>query len=123
MKRRIVMTLLLLADEGDPVLFNPYGVIAVDPGKNAEINAELAMAYIAWLVSVPTQELIDEEVARILMEAEQRAEQVLREHRGELETITRALMEEEELNEEQLTEKGIPYETGVAGYKEIAWRR
>ncbi|MGB7345229.1 MAG: ATP-dependent zinc metalloprotease FtsH [Pirellulaceae bacterium] len=51
-----------------------------------------------------TQELIDEEVGRILMEADQKAEQLLREHRGELETITRALMEAEELGEQQLTE-------------------
>ncbi|MCC9640967.1 ATP-dependent zinc metalloprotease FtsH [Rhodopirellula sp. JC740] len=51
-----------------------------------------------------TQELIDEEVARILMEADQKAEQLLREHRGQLETITRALLDREELSEMELTE-------------------
>ena len=51
---------LVIVVEGDPVLFNPYGVIAVDPSKNEEINAELATAFIDWLVSVPTQELIGE---------------------------------------------------------------
>ncbi len=51
-----------------------------------------------------TQELIDEEVARILLEADQKAEQLLREHRGELEKITRALLEREELSESELTE-------------------
>jgi cell division protease FtsH len=51
-----------------------------------------------------TQELVDEEVARILMEADQKAEQLLREHRAELETITRALLESEELGEAELTE-------------------
>jgi len=51
---------LVIVAEGDPVLFNPYGVIAVDPGKNEEINAELATAYIDWLISVPTQEMIGE---------------------------------------------------------------
>ncbi|MCO8121081.1 ATP-dependent zinc metalloprotease FtsH [Stieleria sp. TO1_6] len=51
-----------------------------------------------------TQELIDEEVSRILMEADQRAEQLLREHREDLEKITRSLMEEEELDEQQLTD-------------------
>ncbi len=51
-----------------------------------------------------TQELIDEEVSRILMEADQRAEQLLREHREDLEKITRALMEEEELDEQQITD-------------------
>ncbi len=51
-----------------------------------------------------TQELIDEEVARILLEADQKAEQLLREHRGELESITRALLEREELSEVELTD-------------------
>lgn len=51
-----------------------------------------------------TQELIDEEVARILHEADQRAEQLLREHRGELESVTRSLLEHEELGEAELTE-------------------
>jgi cell division protease FtsH len=51
-----------------------------------------------------TQELIDEEVSRILMEADQRAEQLLREHRSDLEKVTRSLMEEEELDEQQITE-------------------
>lgn len=51
-----------------------------------------------------TQELIDEEVARILMEADARAEQLLREHRADLEKISRALMEEEELDEQQITD-------------------
>lgn len=51
-----------------------------------------------------TQELIDEEVARILLEADQKAEQLLREHRGQLESITRALLEREELSEVELTE-------------------
>ena len=44
--------------EGDPVLFNPYGVIAINPDKGAHIQADLANAFIDWLVSVPTQEMI-----------------------------------------------------------------
>ena len=51
-----------------------------------------------------TQELIDEEVARILHEADQRAEQLLREHRADLEKVTRALLEHEELGESELTD-------------------
>ncbi|HZD11668.1 MAG TPA: substrate-binding domain-containing protein [Candidatus Binatia bacterium] len=46
--------------EGDPILFNPYGVIAVNPDKNAEINNAGANAFIDWIISVPTQELIGE---------------------------------------------------------------
>jgi len=51
-----------------------------------------------------TQELIDEEVARILLEADQKAEQLLRERRTELEKITRSLLEKEELSEAEIAE-------------------
>lgn len=44
--------------EGDPVLFNPYGVIAVNPAKGSQIHYDLANQFIDWLISVPTQELI-----------------------------------------------------------------
>lgn len=44
--------------EGDPILFNPYGVIAVNPDKNPEINNDLANQFIDWLISLETQELI-----------------------------------------------------------------
>jgi tungstate transport system substrate-binding protein len=44
--------------EGDPILFNPYGVIAVNPDKGAHIKADLANDFIDWLISVPTQEKI-----------------------------------------------------------------
>jgi tungstate transport system substrate-binding protein len=46
--------------EGDPVLFNPYGVIVVNPDKGPQIKAELANIFIDWLISVPTQEKISE---------------------------------------------------------------
>ena len=49
---------LLVLVEGDPLLFNPYGVIAVNPEKGAHIQADLANAFVDWLVSVPTQEKI-----------------------------------------------------------------
>jgi len=49
---------LVILVEGDPVLFNPYGVIAVNPAKNSRINAELCNQFIDWLISVPTQEKI-----------------------------------------------------------------
>ena len=44
--------------EGDPILFNPYGVIAVNPDKGPQIKNDLANTFIDWLISVPTQELI-----------------------------------------------------------------
>jgi tungstate transport system substrate-binding protein len=46
--------------EGDSVLFNPYGVIAVNPAKSDQINNELANDFIDWLTSVPVQEKIGE---------------------------------------------------------------
>lgn len=46
---------LVLLVKGDPILFNPYGVIAVNPEKNQAILRDLADMFIDWLVSVPTQ--------------------------------------------------------------------
>jgi tungstate transport system substrate-binding protein len=51
---------LAILVEGDPILFNPYGVMAVNPEKSELINAEGANQFIDWLVSLPTQELIAE---------------------------------------------------------------
>ena len=44
--------------QGDSILFNPYGVIAVNPAKNPDIKAERANQFIDWLISVPVQEKI-----------------------------------------------------------------
>ena len=44
--------------EGDAVLFNPYGVIAVNPEKHSHVKYDLAMKFIEWLTSVDTQEEI-----------------------------------------------------------------
>lgn len=44
--------------EGDTLLFNPYGVLAVNPEKNPNIKGELANQFIDWLISVPVQEKI-----------------------------------------------------------------
>jgi tungstate transport system substrate-binding protein len=51
-------TELKILVEGDPILFNPYGVIAVNPDKGPQIKNDLANTFIDWLTSVPTQELI-----------------------------------------------------------------
>jgi hypothetical protein len=58
--RTLEGTDLVILVEGDPVLFNPYGVIVVNPDKSPEINNELANQFIDWLISVPTQEMIAE---------------------------------------------------------------
>lgn len=44
--------------EGDPILFNPYGVIPVNPEKHPGVNYELAEQFVEWLTSLETQELI-----------------------------------------------------------------
>lgn len=44
--------------EGDPRLFNPYGIIAVSPERYPDVNYEGAMALIAWLTSVDGQSRI-----------------------------------------------------------------
>ena len=44
--------------EGDPILFNPYGVIPVNPETHPNVNADLAQMFVDWLTSVETQELI-----------------------------------------------------------------
>jgi tungstate transport system substrate-binding protein len=44
--------------EGDPLLFNPYGVIPVDPEMHPGVNYDLATKFVAWITSVETQQLI-----------------------------------------------------------------
>jgi len=44
--------------QGDPRLFNPYGVIAVNPGRYPDINYTGAMAFIAWITSPAGQAII-----------------------------------------------------------------
>ncbi|RLT45323.1 MAG: tungsten ABC transporter substrate-binding protein [Chloroflexi bacterium] len=56
--RTLEGTRLVILVEGDSLLFNPYGVIAVNPAKSAKINGALADQFIDWLISVPTQEKI-----------------------------------------------------------------
>jgi tungstate transport system substrate-binding protein len=56
--RTLEGTDLVILVEGDPILFNPYGVIAVNPDKNPEIQNALANTFIDWLTSIPVQEKI-----------------------------------------------------------------
>ncbi len=51
---------LVLLVEGDKILFNPYGVIAVNPEKHPGVNADLAAKFEAWLTCLPTQQKITE---------------------------------------------------------------
>jgi tungstate transport system substrate-binding protein len=49
---------LELLVEGDKVLFNPYGIIAVNPNKGTHIQEDLANTFIDWIISVSVQEKI-----------------------------------------------------------------
>lgn len=51
---------LVILTEGDPLMFNPYGVLAVDPSKSSNINDEMAQKFIDWIISVPVQTNIAE---------------------------------------------------------------
>jgi tungstate transport system substrate-binding protein len=46
--------------EGDSRLFNPYGIIAVNPERCPAVNAAGAQAFSDWITSVETQQLISQ---------------------------------------------------------------
>ena len=46
--------------EGDPMLYNPYGIIAVNPAKYPQVKYTLAMALIGWVTSPEGQKIIKE---------------------------------------------------------------
>ena len=47
-----------IAENPDPALLNPYGVIPVNPEPHEGIQADLAQEFVDWLTSVETQETI-----------------------------------------------------------------
>jgi tungstate transport system substrate-binding protein len=55
--RDIPVDLEVLVD-GDPMLYNPYGVIPVNPEKHPHVQYELAKKFAEWLVSERGQKLI-----------------------------------------------------------------
>ena len=44
--------------EGDVNLFNPYGIIPVNPKKHPHVKFDLAKQFAEWIVSAPAQKLI-----------------------------------------------------------------
>jgi tungstate transport system substrate-binding protein len=51
-------TPLSIVFEGNPILFNPYGMIAVNPEKYPDTNTKGAQAFIDWMTSAEGQALI-----------------------------------------------------------------
>ena len=52
------MSGLEIVCEGGALLLNPYGVMAVSPTINDQINGEGAQAFVDWIISEDTQKLI-----------------------------------------------------------------
>jgi tungstate transport system substrate-binding protein len=55
-KDQLEMEILL---EGDPILFNQYGIMAVNPEKHTHVKYEQAMEFINWIISETGQAAID----------------------------------------------------------------
>ena len=51
---------LVVLCEGDPLLYNPYGIIAVNPAKYPHVQYMKAMSLIAWVTSTQGQKIIRE---------------------------------------------------------------
>ena len=49
---------LTIISEGDPGLYNPYGVIAVNPARHPHVNYVRAMSLIGWFTSPECQKII-----------------------------------------------------------------
>jgi tungstate transport system substrate-binding protein len=48
----------VIISEGDLILYNPYGVIAVNPARHPQVNYIKAMAFIGWITSPECQKMI-----------------------------------------------------------------
>jgi len=54
-KDKLEMAIVL---EGDPILFNQYGVMAVNPEKHKQVKYKEAMQFVDWLISPEGQKTI-----------------------------------------------------------------
>jgi len=51
---------LIILSEGDALLFNPYGIMAVNPARYPQVKYIEAMQLISWVTSVEGQKIIGE---------------------------------------------------------------
>jgi tungstate transport system substrate-binding protein len=49
---------MLIVLEGDPALFNQYGVMAVNPEKHKHVKFKEAMEFVNWMISQEGQQAI-----------------------------------------------------------------
>lgn len=47
-----------IQENKDKKLLNPYGVLAVDPGKHPGVNSDMAAKFVQWIISADTQKMI-----------------------------------------------------------------
>ena len=47
-----------IQENKDKSLLNPYGVLAVDPGKHPGVNSDMAAKFVQWILSADTQKMI-----------------------------------------------------------------
>jgi tungstate transport system substrate-binding protein len=47
-----------IQENKDKSLLNPYGVLAVDPGKHPGVNSDMAAKFVQWIISADTQKMI-----------------------------------------------------------------
>ncbi len=50
---------LEVLNSGDPVLFNPYGIIPVNPAYHSHVNYPMAMAFVGFVTSQAGQNIIN----------------------------------------------------------------
>ncbi len=49
---------MVIVVEGDPILFNQYGVMAVNPEKHKHVKYKEAVEFVNWLISKEGQQAI-----------------------------------------------------------------
>jgi tungstate transport system substrate-binding protein len=49
---------MVIVFEGDPILFNQYGVMAVNPEKQKHVKYKEAMEFVNWIISKEGQQAI-----------------------------------------------------------------
>jgi len=49
---------MIIVHEGDPTLFNQYGVMAVNPEKHKHVKYKEAMEFVSWIISKEGQQAI-----------------------------------------------------------------
>jgi tungstate transport system substrate-binding protein len=47
-----------IKENADKDLYNPYGVMAIDPAKHPGVNSAMATNFVKWITSIETQKLI-----------------------------------------------------------------